>query len=179
MPESNQQNEYALTNFPSSEHPPISHSRASLLRGYRQRNERPEQDHLNTNRPQSDSRTGILARLSFFMSRNPLLSRSVSTQGTGSYGLIPNFNATNEAPGHGADGIKERDRSKAKSSAVGADATGSSHSGRYRHRSRSSSRDTENGIGHITEGDEGGNSGEEAINVDGDDSDENPPDNSP
>lgn len=181
MPKSNQQNEYALTNVPPNVPPPINEpedlnppSRASLLRRHRKPNEERGDDERSTTHLQTVSGTGILARLSSIMSRDPLLSRSISTQGTGSYGMVPDFNATNEAPDRdGVDGTKDRDRSKAKSSAVGPDhpAAGS----RHRQESRSSSQDTTD----TTEGDEVGNSGEETINVDGNISDENPPDDSP
>lgn len=130
---------------------------------------------MDTTPLQFESGTGILGRFSFFMSRDPLLSRSGSYQGAGSYGLT----TTKEPPDcDGVDGINEQDRTKAKSSAVGAeDAAGDSS--RHRKGSRSSSRDKRNGIGLATEGDEPGNSGEETINVDGDHSDDNPPDDSP
>ena len=109
------------------------------------------------------------------MSRDRLLSRSGSTQGGKSHGLT----TTKEPPDHdGLDGINGQDQTKAKSSALGAeDATGDSS--RHRNGSRSSSRDKRNGNGLVTEGDEPGSSGEETINVDGDNSDENPPDDSP
>lgn len=115
------------------------------------------------------------------MSRNPLLARSVSTQGTGSYGRVPDFSATDEALDHdGVDGIKGGDRENGKSSAVGAEtAADGSHPARYRRGSRSGSREAANGAGLTNEGNEAGSSREETIDVDGDDSDENPPDDSP
>lgn len=187
----NQPNEYALTKFPSSEHAPITPideledlnpgSRASFLPGHLHSNDGRDDGHSHAIHLRAESGTGILGRLSSFMSRDPLLSRSVSTQGTGSYGLIPTFNAMNEAPGHdGVHSPKERDRREAKSSASGAEnAAHASHSSRHRHGSRSSTQDTIDDIGNTAEGDEAGNSGEETINVDGDNSDENPPDDSP
>lgn len=185
---SNQPNEYALTKYPSSEHAPINEredlnpdSRASFLPGHRHSNDGRDDDLSNIIHARTESGTGILGRLSSFMSRDPLLSRSVSTQGTGSYGLVPSFNANNEAPVHdGVHGPKEQGRREAKSSASGAEnAADASHFSRHRHGSRSSTRDTIGGISNTTESDEAGNSGEETINVDGDGSDENPPDDSP
>lgn len=188
MPTSNHRNEYALTPLPSSRHRPINESedlnpdsRASLLRRHRQPHERREKDRLNTDQLRTESEPGILGRLSSVMSRNPLLARSVSTQGTGSHGLVPDFSATDEAPDHdGVDGIKGQDRKNGKSSAVGAEnAADGSHPARYRRGSRSGSRDAANGVGHTNEGNEAGSSREETIDVDGDDSDENHPDDSP
>lgn len=145
------------------------------------RNDTPEDDHRNSIHLRTESRIGRLARWSSVMSRDPLLSRSISAQGTGSSSQVPNFNATNEATDRDSvDGIKERDGRKAKSSASGADNTaGGSHSSRHRQRSRSSSRETINATAHTTEDHEEGNSGEETVDVDGDNSDENPPDDSP
>ncbi|MCJ1466310.1 hypothetical protein MMC07_004929 [Pseudocyphellaria aurata] len=182
-----QRTEYALTKLPSSVPRPLNepqedaHASPSLLHRYRLRNERPQDDQCNSNYRRTKSRTGVLAWWSSVMSRDPLLSRSISAQGTGSYGQVPNFNAINEAPDHdGIGGIKERERRKAKSSASGADNTaGGSNSSRHRQQSRSSSRDTLNATAHTTENHEGGDSGEETVDVDGDNSDENPPDDSP
>ncbi|MCJ1429660.1 hypothetical protein MMC29_007575, partial [Sticta canariensis] len=109
------------------------------------------------------------------MSRDPLLSRSDSAQGGDSHGLT----TTKEPPDHdGLDGINGQDQTKAKSSALGQE-NAAGDSGRRRNGSGSSSRDKRNGIGLATEADEPGNSGDETINVDGDNSDENPPDDSP
>ena len=103
------------------------------------------------------------------MSRDPLLSRSGSAEGGGSYGLT----TTKESPHHdGLDTIDGQERTKAKSSALGAEDV-AGDSSRHRKGSRSSSRDQRNGIGPA------GNSGEETINVDGDNSDEDLPDDSP
>lgn len=190
MPTSHQQARYALTTFPSPLHRPTpTHepddlnpdSSASLLRRHRHPRERPAEDRLNTTPLQTESGTGILARLSSAMSRNSLLSRSGSTQGPGSYGLVPNSNAANDPPDRDdVDGAKGRDWKKANSSALGVEnpARGSRFS-RHRHGSGASSRDTTNGIGRTMEGDEAENPGDETMDVDGDGSDGNPPDDSP
>lgn len=186
MSKSNQETEYPLTNYPASvlvhrpidkSEPPNSRSRASFLHRHRQRNERAQEGRSDTTPLQIEPRTRILDRLSSFMSQAPLLSRSGSSQGAGSYGLT----TTKEPPDQdGADNTNEQDRTQAKSSALGAgDASRRSHSSRHRKGSRSGSRDKRNGIGQASEGDEPGNTGEETINVDGDSSEEDPPDDSP
>ncbi len=108
---------------------PFPDSDTFHLQRHVQDNVEVEEDDLNTD--QTRVRPEIFRRISSFMSRNPLLSRSSPSQGSGSYGLVPNFSSIEEVLE--ADAIRESDGKKGKSSALGStSSTGSSQSKRHR-----------------------------------------------